>query len=38
MMTLISSKKILGAAHITGSGLMGNMVRVVPEGLVPRFS
>lgn len=38
MMALISSKKILGAAHITGSGLMGNMVRVVPEGLVPRFS
>ncbi|HOV64341.1 MAG TPA: phosphoribosylformylglycinamidine cyclo-ligase [Spirochaetia bacterium] len=38
MLTLLQSKKILAAAHITGSGLMGNTVRVIPQGLVPRFS
>jgi phosphoribosylaminoimidazole (AIR) synthetase len=35
MLTLFQSKKILAAAHITGSGLMGNTVRVIPEGSFP---
>ncbi len=29
---------LLGAAHITGGGLEGNVVRVVPNTLRPRFS
>ncbi len=35
---LISTGRVLGAAHITGSGLQGNVERVVPPGLRPEFS
>lgn len=35
---LISTGAVLGAAHITGSGLVGNFERVVPKGLVGDFS
>lgn len=38
LLELISTGRVLGAAHITGSGLFGNVERVVPPGLVPRFS
>jgi len=38
ILELISTGRVLGAAHITGSGLMGNVERVVPRGLRPRFS
>lgn len=38
LMLLASSGTILGAAHITGGGLEGNMVRVLPKTLRPRFS
>ena len=38
MAVLTRSKKILAAAHITGGGLYGNLQRVLPEGLSPRFS
>ncbi|TFG62189.1 MAG: phosphoribosylformylglycinamidine cyclo-ligase [Spirochaetales bacterium] len=29
---------VLAAAHITGGGLASNLIRVIPEGLVPEFS
>jgi phosphoribosylformylglycinamidine cyclo-ligase len=36
--TLIDTGKVLGAAHITGSGLYGNIERVIPAGLAADFS
>lgn len=36
--TLLATGSILAAAHVTGSGLEGNLVRVIPEGLRPIFS
>jgi len=38
LLELIGSGKVLGAAHITGSGLLGNIERVIPRDLRPRFS
>jgi phosphoribosylformylglycinamidine cyclo-ligase len=38
LLGLIATGKVLGAAHITGSGLYGNVERVVPRGLRPSFS
>ncbi len=38
LLELISTGLVLGAAHITGSGLMGNIQRVVPKGLRAGFS
>lgn len=38
LLELINTGRVLGAAHITGSGLGGNVERVVPKGLAPRFS
>ena len=38
LLELISTGRVLGAAHITGSGLMGNVERVIPPDLAPRFS
>lgn len=35
METLISTGKVLGAAHITGGGMEGNLQRSLPEGLKP---
>jgi phosphoribosylformylglycinamidine cyclo-ligase len=35
---LISSGKVLAAAHITGGGLFGNLQRVIPQTLRPRFT
>jgi phosphoribosylformylglycinamidine cyclo-ligase len=38
LMHLHRSGTIAAAAHITGGGLVGNLVRVIPPGLVPRLS
>ncbi|MDR3200259.1 MAG: phosphoribosylformylglycinamidine cyclo-ligase [Spirochaetales bacterium] len=38
MMKLAASETIAAAAHITGGGLEGNLVRVLAPGLAPRFS
>jgi phosphoribosylformylglycinamidine cyclo-ligase len=38
LLELIGTGKVLGAAHITGSGLFGNVERVLPRDLRPRFS
>jgi phosphoribosylformylglycinamidine cyclo-ligase len=38
MAVLTGTGKILAAAHITGGGLFGNLTRVIPGGLSPRFS
>jgi phosphoribosylformylglycinamidine cyclo-ligase len=38
MAALTRTGKILAAAHITGGGLFGNLQRVIPDGLSPRFS
>jgi phosphoribosylformylglycinamidine cyclo-ligase len=38
LLELIATGRVLGAAHITGSGLMGNIERVLPTGLQARFS
>lgn len=35
---LTAGGRILGAAHITGGGLAGNLQRILPDGLVPRFN
>ncbi len=35
---LIATGMVLGAAHITGGGLAGNLQRVLPPGLTPSFS
>jgi phosphoribosylformylglycinamidine cyclo-ligase len=38
LLELIATGKVLGAAHITGSGLEGNIERVLPRGLRASFS
>jgi len=38
LMELIATGLVLGAAHITGSGLHGNVERVIPRDLRARFS
>ncbi len=35
---LLESRRVLAAAHITGGGLYGNLQRVIPDSLAPRFS
>jgi phosphoribosylaminoimidazole synthetase len=35
---LIGTGKVLAAAHITGSGLIENFVRVIPKSLAPEFT
>ena len=36
--SLISTGKVLSAAHITGGGLEGNLTRVLPESVKPVFN
>jgi phosphoribosylformylglycinamidine cyclo-ligase len=38
LLVLISTGRVLGAAHITGSGLHGNVERVIPRGLRASFA
>ncbi|MGA2766520.1 MAG: phosphoribosylformylglycinamidine cyclo-ligase [Spirochaetia bacterium] len=38
MALLTATRRVLAAAHITGGGLLGNLSRVIPQGLAPRFS
>ena len=38
ILELISTGRIIGAAHITGSGLSGNVDRILPPGLRARFT
>jgi phosphoribosylformylglycinamidine cyclo-ligase len=38
MQVLLATGDVLAAAHITGGGLYGNLSRVIPEGLSPRFT
>ena len=38
MEALISSRRVLAAAHISGGGLYGNLQRVIPPELTPRFT
>jgi phosphoribosylformylglycinamidine cyclo-ligase len=38
MEALTKTRKVLAAAHITGGGLVGNLPRVIPDGLSPRFT
>ena len=38
MQALTGTGKVLAAAHITGGGLFGNLRRVIPDSLAPRFS
>ncbi|MGD0725273.1 MAG: phosphoribosylformylglycinamidine cyclo-ligase [Spirochaetia bacterium] len=35
---LMESRQVLAAAHITGGGLYGNLQRVIPDTLTPRFT
>lgn len=35
--TLLKSEQIIAAAHITGGGLEGNIVRALPEGMKPEL-
>jgi phosphoribosylformylglycinamidine cyclo-ligase len=35
---LNATGKVLAAAHITGGGLVGNLQRVIPDALAPRYS
>lgn len=35
---LFGEKSINGMCHITGGGLHGNLSRIIPEGLTPRFT
>jgi phosphoribosylformylglycinamidine cyclo-ligase len=37
MKALVATHKVLAAAHISGGGLYGNLQRVIPDGLAPRF-
>lgn len=36
--TLLKSEQIIAAAHITGGGLEGNIVRALPEGMKPELN
>jgi phosphoribosylformylglycinamidine cyclo-ligase len=38
MEVLTGTGKVLAAAHITGGGLYGNLLRVIPDSLKPQFS
>jgi phosphoribosylformylglycinamidine cyclo-ligase len=38
MAVLCATGHVLAAAHVTGSGLHGNLERVVPDGLKPAFT
>jgi phosphoribosylformylglycinamidine cyclo-ligase len=38
MAALVQSGRVLAAAHITGGGLFGNLQRVIPAALGPRFT
>ena len=38
MRALMDTGRVLAAAHITGGGLFGNLQRVIPGTLVPRFT
>ena len=38
MALLTATRRVLAAAHITGGGLLGNLGRVIPPGLSPRFT
>ncbi len=38
MQALLATGKLLAAAHITGGGLYGNLQRVIPDALHPRFN
>ena len=38
MGVLCATGRVLAAAHITGGGLFGNLSRVIPDSLAPRFS
>jgi len=38
MEALTRTRKVLAAAHITGGGLTGNLQRVIPDSLSPRFT
>jgi phosphoribosylformylglycinamidine cyclo-ligase len=38
MAALLGTGKVLAAAHITGGGLEGNLRRVIPDSLAPRYS
>ncbi|HOV37327.1 MAG TPA: phosphoribosylformylglycinamidine cyclo-ligase [Spirochaetales bacterium] len=38
LITFAQTQTILGAAHITGGGLEGNFVRVIPKTLRPQFT
>lgn len=38
LLQLIESGGVLGAAHVTGGGLVANLSRVIPDGLVPRIT
>ena len=38
MAALTGSGLVLAAAHLTGGGLYGNLRRVIPDALAPRFS
>jgi phosphoribosylformylglycinamidine cyclo-ligase len=38
MAALVQSGRVLAAAHITGGGLFGNLQRVIPGALRPRFT
>jgi phosphoribosylformylglycinamidine cyclo-ligase len=37
MKLLVGTGRVLAAAHITGGGLFGNLQRVIPDSLSPRF-
>ena len=38
MTALVQSGRVLAAAHVTGGGLIGNLQRVIPGALRPRFT
>ncbi len=38
MESLLETGRVLSAAHITGGGLFGNLQRVIPDSLRPRFT
>jgi phosphoribosylformylglycinamidine cyclo-ligase len=38
MKALVATGTVLAAAHITGGGLYGNLQRVIPDSLTPRFT